>query len=83
MRGQLSAEMLILLALILGLVFIVYSQMSKSVSEVSDTVDDSTSKMTSAATIGPSDYKCHTDRACEKIDDGWRCGSDGYCEEKS
>jgi hypothetical protein len=82
-RGQLSAEMLILLALILGLVFIVYSQMTKSVEDVSGTVDESTERLSNAARINPSDYRCgESDKACQKIDEDWTCGDDGYCEER-
>lgn len=70
MKGQLSIEMLIVLALILGLVFIVYTQLNKAGAAASQKIERDT-----ATILG--DQLCREDRDCP---DGLRCDtSAGRC----
>ena len=61
MKGQLSAEMLILIALVLGLIFIVYTQLSKTVTDTSKAVD------TRAGDILTASGGCTDDDNCTKV----------------
>ncbi len=63
MRGQLSAEMLILLALVLGLLLVAYTYMSKTVDNTGKQIDRQT-----ARTIAESTY-------CEANDKNDPCGA--------
>lgn len=75
MKGQLSAEMLILLMLIIGLVVIVYTQMNNSVNKIGKTVQDNTDTVTQA---GKARLACENDEDC-KARDFDRC-YDKYCQ---
>ncbi|MFH1306258.1 MAG: hypothetical protein ABIH83_01195 [Candidatus Micrarchaeota archaeon] len=83
MRGQLSAEMLIILAIILGLVFIVFTQMTKTVKDTGEAVDERTGKLINATALSAEEMACVKDADCEKVDDAWECDvSKGHCTEK-
>jgi hypothetical protein len=69
MRGQLSAEMLILLALILALVFIVYTQLSKSVNNAGNAVDQQTGQLMTATAA------CSSDADCARLGADFTCSS--------
>ncbi len=66
MRGQLSAEMLILLALILGLVFIVYTQLSKTVNNAGNAVDTQSTQLLAAT-------NCQQQSDCDTLGPGYTC----------
>lgn len=72
-KGQLSAEMLIVLVLILGLVFIIYSQLSSNVKTLSEKTQERTEKIANMTDVAPSDIFCTKDSDCEKIDSNWKC----------
>lgn len=69
LRGQLSVEMLILVALVLGLVFIVYTSMTNSAQKAADTVSANTDTVLRAST------KCLSDDDCTKVDKSWSCNT--------
>ncbi len=61
MKGQLSAEMLILLALVLGLLLVAYTYMSKTVNDTGIHIDKQTQRI-----IAESTY-CEDDPPCTKL----------------
>lgn len=82
MKGQLSAEMLIVLAIILGLIFIVFAQMAKSTKDVSSAVDERTGMLIEGAKFKPMDASCSKDVDCERFNRTWSCDTvKGYCRE--
>ena len=80
MKGQLSAEMLIVLAIILGLVFIAFTQLTKITEDVSKSVDDKTQQLINANELRPQDVPCSDDSDCDRFESTWTCGSNGYCQ---
>lgn len=80
MRGQLSAEMLILLMLIIGLVIIVYSSMNKNVANVASAVDKNTD---TTIQIAKTRVSCDNDAFCRNLGFTQGCGSDKYCVENA
>ncbi|MFN3909620.1 MAG: hypothetical protein ACK4J0_00085 [Candidatus Anstonellaceae archaeon] len=72
-KGQLSAEMLIVLVLILGLVFIIYSQLSSNVKTLSQKTSERTEKIANMTDVSPSDIFCTKDSDCEKVNSEWKC----------
>jgi len=82
MKGQLSAEMLIVLAIILGLVFIAFTQMTKSTRDISNAVDSRTGSMIEQTRFRVSEIKCNDDVDCRSFNSTWTCDmSNGYCQE--
>ena len=80
LKGQLSAEMLIILAIILGIVFIAFTQMTKSAKDVSASVDKKTGELINMSNFNPGDVKCSGDGDCARY--GWSCDTyNGYCKE--
>lgn len=63
-RGQLSAEMLILLVIILALVAIVFTQLNKVGDKTAASIDAKTDQLTAAANYGPA---CSTDSDCDPL----------------
>lgn len=79
MRGQLSAEMLILLMLIIGLVIIVYSSMNRNVANVANAVDQNTD---TTLQMAKTRVKCDNDDYCKNLGFADGCDtSSGYCKE--
>ncbi|MFH0927150.1 MAG: hypothetical protein V1822_01075 [Candidatus Micrarchaeota archaeon] len=66
MKGQLSAEMLIVLAIILGLALLVFVQMTKSTKDVSKAVDEKTQMVVDQTQLKPEDVYCSDDSQCER-----------------
>lgn len=80
-KGQLSAEMLIVLVLLLGIVFIVYSQLSSNVKKVGAATEAKTQAIINISTASPSEISCYTDSDCQKIDESWTCDTNvGKCQ---
>ena len=80
MRGQLSAEMLIILVLILGIAFIAFTQMSKNVKDVGAASDKKTQQLIDSTTLLAQEVPCIRDADCEKFNDTWRCDEqEEYC----
>jgi len=80
MRGQLSAEMLIILAIMLGIVFIVYTQMSANVKKIGEGSGELADDFVQKTQPHPFDYVCANDKDCQRYDNEWRCDtSDGRC----
>lgn len=80
MKGQLSAEMLIVLAIILGLVLIAFTQMTKSTKDISESVNQKTDELIAQNELRPQDIPCSRPDDCERFNATWSCGSNGYCE---
>jgi uncharacterized protein (UPF0333 family) len=77
MRGQLSAEMLILMALILGLIFIAYTQLNKSVTKAATSVDTQSDQLLNAT------KNCDQDpAACDSMGSTYECVA-GRCVQKT
>ena len=64
MRGQLSAEMLILLALVLGLLLVAYTYMSKTVNDTGKHIDAQTARVLAESTY------CTDSGPCGKLELG-------------
>ena len=79
MKGQLSAEMLIVLAIILGLVLIAFTQMTKSTKEIGAAVDKKTDTLVAQAQLIPQDIACSKNSDCMRFNSTWTCAQDGYC----
>lgn len=80
-KGQISAEMLIVLVLILGLVFIIYSQLSSNVKKMSASTEQKTQQIIEATKPIPDDISCVDDYDCQKIDESWTCDTTrGKCQ---
>ncbi|MEM3362489.1 MAG: hypothetical protein QXH71_03650 [Candidatus Anstonellaceae archaeon] len=73
LRGQISAEMLIVLVLILGLVFIIYSQLSSNVKTLSKSTAEKTEKIVNMTKPNPQNIVCQIDADCQQIDPDWTC----------
>ncbi|MCX8163254.1 MAG: hypothetical protein N3D10_01735 [Candidatus Micrarchaeota archaeon] len=72
-KGQISAEMLIVLVLILGLVFIIYSQLSSNVKTLSKSTEEKTQKIVNMTNPNPANIVCQIDADCTAIDPSWTC----------
>ncbi len=82
LKGQLSAEMLIILVIILGIVFIAFTQMTKSAKEMGGAVDAKTQQLIEKSGFNPADVKCATDDDCIRYSSDWSCDKiNGYCQE--
>ncbi|VVB56930.1 Uncharacterised protein [uncultured archaeon] len=77
-RGQLSAEMLILLVLILALVAIVYTQMTKSVNTAGQNLDVKTHDMNKTGTYCVTADECTNGVAGSQL----TCDSTNHCAYK-
>lgn len=66
MKGQLSLEMLVVLAVILGLIIIVASTMMKSANRASEKIEEKTGAVLNASDgrVGASGDYCVTDADC-------------------
>ncbi|GEM_PF-5733038 len=76
MRGQLSAEMLMLLLLVLGMAVLAFSYMNGMVKNVGESLNAGTS----AAMVENNPYYCTTDSDCEKFQKVKRC-VDNICRQ--
>ena len=80
MRGQLSAEMLIILALLLGLALIAFVQMTKNVKDVGAASEKKTQQLIEASELKPADVPCSVDVDCWRYNETWSCDSGTrYC----
>lgn len=81
MKGQLSAEMLILIAVILAIVAIAAIQLMGTAKETSGNIENQTQRlnqMTSEAVKSPAGGYCFSDDDCQS---GLRCDTAAYkCE---
>ncbi|MFH1095071.1 MAG: hypothetical protein V1728_02540 [Candidatus Micrarchaeota archaeon] len=68
MKGQLSAEMLILLALVLGLLLVAYTYMSNTVKKTGDQVNAQTARVIAESTYCEKNSK--SDPCAKLIDQG-------------
>ncbi|MFA5108054.1 MAG: hypothetical protein WC492_00805 [Candidatus Micrarchaeia archaeon] len=80
MKGQLSAEMLIIMVLVLGLAFIAYTQMAKTTKNVGDAMDTKANDLINKTTYSAGDAACSTDADCQKLGFGSCDTSIGYCQ---
>ena len=68
MKGQLSAEMIILVVVILAIVAIVASTLINSAKNTSSSVTDATSRITSSL-----NYSCIKNADCSGLGSGYAC----------
>ena len=76
MKGQLSAEMLIVLAIVLGLVFIVFTQMTKTTKDVSEAVDERGEELIDKS---KQRISCSDDADCQPFN--YNQCVNGYCQD--
>jgi uncharacterized protein (UPF0333 family) len=76
MKGQLSAEMIILVVVILAIVAIVASTLISSAKSTSSSVTDATSRITSSL-----NYSCIKDADCTGFGSGYACVQ-GECKQQ-
>jgi uncharacterized protein (UPF0333 family) len=80
MKGQISAEMLVLIVVVLALVAIVSIQLLSSGKETSKTIDSQTQRLTNlsiSATKSAAGERCINNEDCI---DGLTCNSNYRCE---
>jgi uncharacterized protein (UPF0333 family) len=75
-KGQLSAEMIILVVVILAIVAIVASSLISSAKQTSSSVNQATDKIT-----GHLNYTCITDNDCNDFGSDYKCTL-GECSNK-
>jgi uncharacterized protein (UPF0333 family) len=80
MKGQLSAEMLIVLAIVLVLALIAFTQMTKSTKDVGAAVDAKTDALINGMELVAEDTRCYKDSDCARFNSTWSCDlQSGYC----